>query len=460
MGVINHAKKLIKVKDIYDFIGDDYDDPKVWDLIGSRNISGLFQIGSNTYKQRMWRLQPRTIKELAACLALVRGPCIASKADEKYMRILEGKEEIEKIHPIYDDITKETNGILIYQEQLMKICFAMGFTLDEGYKIMKLSSKKKIQELKEYEDKFMAFAKKKEMDDETAHRIFKMIVDTGLYSFNEAHGIGYAILCYVTAYLKLYYPKEFFIASLTNLYEKKEPVKDIVADCRKLGYKFTNLDLNKSKWEFTNEKDEYINIGFCAVKSFGLKAYYEIEEKRPFINMEDFLNRITKANCTKRAIIPAIFSGAFSCFDTDRINMYELYCDLGEYEIEEEIKIQGSKNTIKIHDDYSKFEKAYMEEPLTSDVANNLDAINIDNININSSFEIKGIISKVKKHIDKNKKEMAFLSITTGDGILDCTIFANKYEEYKSYIKKNKMYYFNLKKQNGEKYIINDIQLI
>ena len=117
LGVFDRILKLIDKPDL-SFIDDEYDDPKVWDIIGSKYTAGLFQISSKTYKQRMPRLKPRSIKELAACLALVRGPCITSKMDEKYMQIIEGKDTIELIHPIYDEVCKSTNGILIYQEQL------------------------------------------------------------------------------------------------------------------------------------------------------------------------------------------------------------------------------------------------------------------------------------------------------------------------------------------------------
>lgn len=102
----------------FDMEFGDYDDPKVWELIGSRNTTSLFQISSKTYKDRMYRLKPKTIKELAACLALVRGPCISAKTDKLYMDILEGKEQIHLIHPLYDKEVKDTNGIMIYQEQL------------------------------------------------------------------------------------------------------------------------------------------------------------------------------------------------------------------------------------------------------------------------------------------------------------------------------------------------------
>ena len=107
-----------------------YNDPDVWNIIGSKNTDGIFQISSNTYKERMWRIKPKSIKELAACLALIRTPCIMAKTDEQYMRIVEGKEQIEKICPEYDEVMKDTNGICIYQEQLMQMAVNFGFTKD------------------------------------------------------------------------------------------------------------------------------------------------------------------------------------------------------------------------------------------------------------------------------------------------------------------------------------------
>lgn len=104
--------------DIFDVEFDKYDDQRIWDLIGSRNTTGLFQIASKTYKDRMPRLSPKTIEELAACLALVRGPCISAGTDKLYMDIQEGKAQVKLLHPVYDTATAETNGIMIYQEQL------------------------------------------------------------------------------------------------------------------------------------------------------------------------------------------------------------------------------------------------------------------------------------------------------------------------------------------------------
>lgn len=172
----------------FDFSNDElYKEEEVWNLIGSKHTTTLFQIGSKTYKARMGRLKPTTIKELAACLALVRGPCISSGADKIYMDIVEGKQEIEYIHDFYDSATAETNGILLYQEQLMQVSVNFGFSLEDSFRLMKAVSKKKIDKIAEFEERFKFYAKERNVDDDTTCRIWQIIVDAGLYLFNESH---------------------------------------------------------------------------------------------------------------------------------------------------------------------------------------------------------------------------------------------------------------------------------
>lgn len=457
LGTIDKCLNMIGIKDVYDIMDENYDDPEVWRIIGSKYTAGLFQISSSTYRQRMGRLAPQTIKQLAACLALVRGPCIASKADEKYMRIIEGKEDIELIHPIYDEVTHDTNGILIYQEQLMMICFRMGFTLDEGYKIMKLSSKKKMDELKKYETKFMKLAEHKNMTPEVAARIFKMIVDSGLYSFNESHGVAYAILCYITAFLKTYYPREFLAASLTNAYERKEEVDELIAECRRLGIKFDGLDINASDWDFTLIGDNEIKIGFSAVKGFGYKAYEELNTHRPYNDMAELLDKVAKKNCGKRPLIPAIFSGAFDLYYPNRLMAYEEYCELSGNDFEEEIKIQGSSNYISTNATDMQFEETFFGATLISDPVNYFIAIGIDDIPKTKAFDILGLCDKIKKHKDRNGNQMAFLTIKTGDGVLEAVMFSSQYAKYKKNVKKGLICSFNLNKST-DGYIVNSIE--
>lgn len=411
----------------------------------------------------MGRLAPRTIEQLAACLALVRGPCIASKADQKYMNIVEGKEEIELIHPIYDKVTAETNGILLYQEQFMQIFVDMGFSMEESYNAMKAAAKKKMDKLRKYEEEFMARAKEVNMSDEVAKRIFKILVDTGLYSFNKSHAIAYAILCYITGFFKVYYTREFLAASLTNAYERKEEVKELIADCRRLGIKFLPVNANISDWDFTLENSSDIRIGFCAVKTFGYNAYVQYEENRPFTSLEDLLSRVVKKDCNRKAIMASIFTGAFSDFITSKVDAYNEYCTLAkDKEIALDFPVQGSPDgRVSIYSSEQEFEDIFFGAELTTDPINDFEIINVDEKPIGTSFKIMGIYDKIKKHKTKVKQEqMAFFDIRTGDGTLECTIFPRQYEQYKKAIKKNLVCNFTLRKQEEDKFIVNCIEVV
>ena len=132
LDILIYCKELTGVD--FDMEFDPCDDENIWNLISSNKTTGLFQIGTDTYKKRMPRLAPKTISELAACLALVRGPCISAGTDEVYMKIQEGVEDIHLIHPYYDNATKDTNGALIFQEQLMQVCINMGMSIEDGFK--------------------------------------------------------------------------------------------------------------------------------------------------------------------------------------------------------------------------------------------------------------------------------------------------------------------------------------
>lgn len=463
LGVNSKIKKMLNIKDVYEFVGDDYDDPKVWDAIGCKHTAGLFQISSSTYRQRMGRLAPRTIEQLAACLALVRGPCIASKADQKYMNIVEGKEEIELIHPIYDRVTAETNGILLYQEQFMQIFVDMGFSMEESYNAMKAAAKKKMDKLRKYEEEFMERAKFHSMDDDVAKRIFKILVDTGLYSFNKSHAIAYAILCYITAFFKVYYTREFLASSLTNAYERKEEVKELIADCRRLGIKFLPVNANISEWDFTLENTSDIRIGFCAVKTFGYNAYIQYRDNRPFTSLEDLLARVVKKDCNRKAIMASIFTGAFSDFVSSKTEAYKEYCTLAkDKEIALDFPVQGSpQGRVSIYSSDQEFEDIFFGAELTTDPINNFEVINVDKLSIGTSFKVMGIYDKIKKHKTKGKQEqMAFFDIRTGDGTLECTIFPRQYEQYKKAIRKNLVCNFILRKQEGDKFIVNCIEVV
>ena len=450
LNIISECEKL--TGDIFDIEFDNYDDEKVWKLISSRNTTGLFQIGSNTYKTRMYKLKPNSIEELANCLALVRGPCISSKLDQKYINVLNGKEDIELIHPMYDDVVKDTCGIMIYQEQLMAVCSNMGLPLHEGYDLMKASAKKKFDKIKTYEEKLHNLVRGS-MDDETFNYIFKLILDSGKYSFNKSHAIAYATICYITAYYKVHYPKEFIAATLTCNYnnksgkteEKKKKLYELYQDAVFNGIKFLPLDINKSKWNFTIEEDK-IRIGFCALAGFSKAALNEIYEKLPESSDEPLVKQIhdnvEKRICSKKAMIPLILSGALG----DPVENYEYYCELRKEEPQSEIKI--SKDLIlEPYATQAEVEEVLYRVSYTENKFNTLNKINIDSIKTNRTFTTEGYIQKISKKKDSRGNEMAFVDIITGDGLMTLVVFANVYKKCKSILKKDNKINFSATKQ-------------
>ena len=314
---------------------ESYNDEDVWSVIGSKYTTGVFQLGSSVYKQRMPRLKPTSISELSACLALVRGPSISAKADETYMNIVEGKSKIKKIHPIYDEITKDTNGILLYQEQVMRLAVAVGMDLSTGYKIVKLSAKKKHEELLKYKEEFIRLAIEKGCSKKIAQDMFKLIELSAEYSFNMSHSVSYAMLAYESAWLKYHYTAEFMKQLLSNKFinGKKTEYAAVIKDSIDCGLKLLPPDINKSEWEFSIE-DGDIRLGLCAIKGLGDKAAAHLLEKRKEIGGEfdgiaQFIDSTEKRKFNKSKVIVGIFSGLFDSLigkKESRRSIYEWYC--------------------------------------------------------------------------------------------------------------------------------------
>lgn len=325
-----------------------FKDPEVWKVISSPYTIGIFQISSKTYRSRMPRLKPGTIEELAACLALIRGPAISAKTDELYMRIVEGREEIKHLHPIYDKITEKTNGILIYQEEIMHLAVGFGLDLSSGYRIVKASADKEIEQLEKYRRQFVASAGQKNCDKDTANKIFDMIVDSGLYSFNQSHAVSYALLSYASAYLKVHYPIVFMSHLLTYTYQKgkEKEYETVLKDCRRQNISFLPADINHSKWGFKVEND-FIRVGLCAVKGLGEKAGEAIANLGSINNFSDFIKRIETMKLGRiinsKIITVIIFSGLLDSVIDDRFQTYKKYLENKKKEIPDKIKL-GTKN--------------------------------------------------------------------------------------------------------------------
>ena len=253
----------------------------------------------------------------AACLALVRGPCISSGMDKVYMEILHEERKAEKLHDIYWNATKETLGVLIYQEQILKICTNIGFDGETAYNILKAVSKKKMEKIAAFKEKFLELGKAKDITGDVLLKIWKRIQDSGLYAFNVAHAVSYALLSYESAWLKYHYPLEYMCNLLTKEAGqgiKKDTLDKVLIECRKLGIEFLPPDINKSEWGFTIE-DGKIRIGYCAVKGIGEAVYRKIKEAGYIKSFNDFLERAVCRTVNKKSVLLLVLSGMFDSLE-------------------------------------------------------------------------------------------------------------------------------------------------
>lgn len=421
-------------------------DPNVWDAIGSKNTTTLFQISSDTYKKRMDRLKPRTIEELAACLALVRGPCISSKLDEVYMQVIEGKREIELIHPFYDSVTASTNGVLLYQEQMMEILVNFGMSTERAFQIMKLAAKKKQDKLAKAEIEYRELADKNKVPEDITTRIWNIMLDTGKYSFNKSHAVSYALLSYYSAYLKTYYPLEWMKNALTNAYDRKESVKETIQECRRMGIRFLGLDINKSQWSFSIENNQ-LRVGFVAAKGLGKIAYDALNEARPYSSMQDVVDKVT-SKFNKKAFVVSIFGGAFDEIISERIDAYNQYCEIRKNDPEEVIKI--SKDVVfNVNAPLQDIETVIYETPIMSNPVQYFEPLDLEACRNGQIIQLQAIVRRVKKIKDKKGNNMAFLTLETSAGYIDSTIFSDVYKGNTKYMKKNLVITLKAKKDKS-----------
>lgn len=285
-------------------------DKEVWDSLNSSDTYGIFQLSSHIYSSRMKKLHPRSIQELANILALLRGPSVSTGADTVYMKRLNHEEPVESIHPIYDDATKDTLGVLIYQEQIMQIGVNAGLDMETSFRIMKALSKKKADKVRAFYPVFVHSCIEQGAEQETADYIWSLLINASKYSFNRAHAISYALLSYHTAYLRVHAPEAFYAALLTHESEKGDKnntgVNKILRILKKKHIRILPININTSEWRYTvwfdTDKKPYIREGFCNIKGVGEKAASEIIRVRkdhPFSSFVDFRTRVERRICNK-----------------------------------------------------------------------------------------------------------------------------------------------------------------
>ncbi len=304
------------------------DDPAVYAMLSRGGTSGVFQFESSLALDKLRAMRCDRFEDLIATNALIRPGPLDSGMTDVYIRRKLGQEPVRYPHPALESVVEPTYGIIVYQEQVMRIANVLaGYSLGEA-DVLRKAVGKKIPELIQKElGKFKGKAQDRGVDRRTAEELADQIETFGRYGFNKSHSAAYSLLSYHTAWLKAHYPAEFMAALLSSVLDKTDDVVKYIGECRELHRHLPGADrplevlppdVNESGWKFTVVGEDQIRFGLGAVRGVGAGAVRSIlvakEEKGPFRTLFDFLERIDLRLLNKRAAEALIAAGALDAF--------------------------------------------------------------------------------------------------------------------------------------------------
>ncbi len=306
------------------------DDGRTFQVFQAGNTDGVFQFESPGMKDLLRRFRPDEFRDLIALNALYRPGPLKSGMTDEFIHRRNHPERIAYEFPEMEPVLKETRGIIVYQEQVMRIATDLGgFTLAEADLLRKAMGKKDKATMKAQKQKFVQGARKRGISQAKADKVFEQIKEFAEYGFNKSHSAAYALLAYRTAYLKAHYPVHFLAALLTSEAERGATAQVVkyIGECHDMGIQVLPPDVNKSEFRFTVE-DGQIRFGLAAVKGIGQAAVEELVAARkargPFRSPFDlFLDHDTKV-LNRKAVESLIKAGAFDSLGWKRSQCYHM----------------------------------------------------------------------------------------------------------------------------------------
>ena len=323
--VIDRSQKIVNKKNPnFKIEKIDYEDQKVYDLLSRGKTVGLFQLESSGMKDALINMKPNRLEDIIALVALYRpGPMNNIPI---YNECKHGKREPDYLHSKLEVILKPTYGVIIYQEQVMQIAQELsGFTAGEADILRRAMGKKKRSELEKQKQRFIEGAYKNGISKEVSAGIFLKIEPFAEYGFNKSHAAAYAVIAYQTAYLKNYYPHEFFAASMSMELSNQNKLSEFYEELKRLNINVIRPDINTCFADFTsNGKDFFYALG--AIKNVGYEAISNVVKERTengkYKNISDFLNRVNPKNINKLQLEGLVRAGVFDEINDNRQSLF------------------------------------------------------------------------------------------------------------------------------------------
>ncbi len=442
-----------------------FDDPKVYELFSKGLTVGVFQFESSGMREYLKKLQPKALEDLIAMTALYRpGPM---KNINHYIDRSHGKEEVQSIHPLLNEVLEETHGIIVYQEQVMEIAARVaGFTLAEADEMRKAVGKKISSLMDELSEKFINGAIKNGISKLKARQIFELIEKFAQYGFNKSHATAYSYISYQTAWLKAHYPADFMSANLTSEMTNTDRVVVLINECRKLDIKVHAPDINKSEINFIPINDNEISYGLNAIKNVGVKALEDAikirEKSGNFSSFFDFILKVDQRIVNKKVLESLIIGGAFDSVHQNRAQLFEMVDDAIKYGQQvnkniskDQMSLFGEEEKLIKEPDFPNVEEWSNQERLnkekevlglyisgnpllkyadTLEEISNYDFTDKTHLKEDTLIKIGGAISSFKLHYDKKNRPMAFFNLDCLGGQVEAIIFHEAFDKYKEII--------------------------
>jgi DNA polymerase-3 subunit alpha len=298
------------------------DDEKTYELFGRGETVSVFQFGSSGMQKWLKELKPSNLEDLIAMASLYRPGPMAFIPD--YIERKHDASKIKYLDPRMEEILKNTYGIIVYQEDVMRMATDLaGYTRGESDKFRKAVGKKIPEEMAKQKGHFIDGCIENGMKKESAHELWDMIETFAAYGFNKSHSAVYALLAYRTAYLKANYPAEYMTAVLTVESDNLDTVTEMVNESKRMGFQILPPDINESFSDFTVVVEEgvvtnKIRFGLGSIKNFGNEIgkaiIHERKKNGPYKTIEDFLKRVMHKNLNKKSLEALIMCGAMDQF--------------------------------------------------------------------------------------------------------------------------------------------------
>ena len=464
------------------------DNKKTFELLAAGDTTGVFQLESAGMKRYLKQLMPTELEDIIAMVSLYRpGPMewIPDYIDGKH-----GRKKPYYLHPKLEPILEKTYGVAIYQEQVLKIARDLaGFTLGEADILRKAVGKKIKKLLDEQKHKFIDGCVKNGVNVKVAEKVFSFIEPFAGYGFNRSHAACYAMIAYQTAYLKANFPAEFMASLLTSDQHDTDRIAIDVEECRGMGIGVLAPDVNESFKRFAvvrtgavedgqetrNKKQETkgnangergsgekIRFGLLAIKNVGENIVEVVVDEReangPFLNLEDFLERVQDKDLNKKSLESLIKSGALDGFggrnqllsNLETILIYSkniqqekasnqtnLFRGLGQTvkptlalreaeAVDKRTKLSWEKELLGLYISEHPFREF---EGHLRNVTKRTNEINLNEIGENSYIKVAGVITDIKKIITKSNELMLFVKIEDTGGTIEALVFPRTLKE-------------------------------